>query len=132
MTSEETVTLAREEYYALVERNAELEDRLAAVDADDGVRVPHSVARAITDGEKPAVAFRNYRGITLHELSKRTGLAVGYLSEIERGVKPGSAAALARLAGALGTTIDVLVGETPKRRPYTRRSPANARGGQDE
>ena len=40
--------------------------------------------------------------------SERTGIAVGYLSEIERGRKPGSAAALSRIAAALGATIDVL------------------------
>ena len=132
MTKEDTVTLAREEYEALIERIAELEDRVAAVDADGGVRVPHEVARAIDGGEKPAVAFRIHRGFTLQEMSERTGLAVGYLSEIERGVKPGSAAALARMASALGTTIDVLVGETPKQRPYLRGSPADVTGGQNE
>ncbi len=117
MTKEDTVTLAREEYEALIERIAELEDRVAAVDADGGVRVPHEVARAIDGGEKPAVAFRRHRGFTLKDLSERTGLAVGYLSEIERGVKPGSAAALVRIADALGTTIALLVGEEPKQRP---------------
>ena len=36
---------------------------------------------------------------------------MGYLSEIERGRKPGSTSALARIARALGATIDVLVNE---------------------
>ena len=39
MTSEQTVTLTRRDYDALIERNSRLEDRLAAQDADDGVRV---------------------------------------------------------------------------------------------
>ena len=111
MTSEETIVLTRKEYNALLERNNELEDRLAALDADDGVRVPHEVALAIMDGKRPVLAFRNHQGVTLQELSDKTGLAVSYLSEIERGIKPGSASALARIAGALGTTIDVLVSE---------------------
>ena len=111
MTSEETITLTRKEYDALVERNSELEDRLAAVDADDGVRVPHEVALAIINSKRPMLAFRNHQGVTLQELSVRTGLAVSYLSEIERGRKPGSAAALFRIADALGTTIDILVSE---------------------
>ena len=111
MTSEETIVLTRKEYNALLERNNELEDRLAALDADDGVRVPHEVALAIMDGKRPFLAFRNHQGVTLHELSERTGLAVSYLSEIERGIKPGSASALARIASALGTTIDVLMSE---------------------
>lgn len=109
MTSEETITLTRKEYDALIERNSRLEDMLAAREADDGVRVPHQVALDIMRGKSPVLAFRRHQGITLRELSERTGIASGYLSEIERGLKPGSASALARIAGALGTTIDALV-----------------------
>ena len=86
-------------------------EQLAALDADDGVRVPHEVALAIIDGKRPILAFRNHQGVTLQELSERTGLAVSYLSEIERGIKPGSTSALVPIAAALGTTIDVLVSE---------------------
>jgi DNA-binding XRE family transcriptional regulator len=111
MTSEETVTLTRAEYVALIERNSELEDRLVTVDADDGSRVPHDVAIAIIRGKSPILAFRNHLGLTLRELSDRAGVAPSYISEIERGQKPGSAFALARIAVALGTTIDTLVGE---------------------
>ena len=82
-------------------------EQLAALEADDGVRVPHEVALAIMDGKRPILAFRNYHGLTLQELSERTGLAVSYLSEIERGIKPGSTSALARIANALGTATDV-------------------------
>ena len=111
MTSEETITLTRREYDALIERNSQLEDMLAAQDAAAGVRLPHEVALDIMRGKSPILAFRNHQGITLRELSERTGVAVGYISEVERGLKPGSTSALARIAGALGTTIDVLVNE---------------------
>ena len=111
MTSEETITMTRREYEALIERNSELEDVLAAKEADDGVRVPHEVALDIMRGKSPIQAFRSHQGMTLRELSERTGLASGYISEIERGLKPGSASALASIASALGTTIDVLMNE---------------------
>ena len=111
MTSEETITLPRKDYDAMIERTSQLEDMLAALAADDGARVPHEVALEIMRGKRPILAFRNHQGITLRELSKKTGIAVGYLSEVERGLKPGSTSALARIAGALGTTIDVLVNE---------------------
>ena len=111
MTSEQTVTLTRQEYDALIERNSQLEDMLAAQDADNGVRVPHEVALDIMRGKGPVLAFRRRQGVTLRELSERTGIAAGYISEIERGLKPGSTSALARIASALGTTIDVLVNE---------------------
>ena len=39
----------------------------------------------------------------------RTGIAASYLSEIERGIKPGSTALLSRIADAFGTTLNVLV-----------------------
>ena len=109
MTSEETITLTRTEYDALISRNDELEDRLATLEADDGTRVPHEVALAIIRGQSPILAFRNHRGFTLRELSDKTGIAASYLSEIERGQKNGSASALIRIADALGTTIDALI-----------------------
>ncbi|MDE2837086.1 MAG: helix-turn-helix transcriptional regulator [Chloroflexota bacterium] len=111
MTSGETVTLSRQEYDALVQRNGELEDRLTALEADDGVRIPHEVALAMLNGERPIIAFRKHQGLTLTALSAKAGLAIGYLSDIERGRKAGSASALSRIASALGTTIDVLVNE---------------------
>ena len=109
MTDTDTVTLTRAQYDALLTEKKTLEDRVAALDADDGSRIPHDVALAIMEGKHPIVAFRTHLGVTVRGLAARTGIATGYLSEIERGLKPGSTAALSRIAGALGTTIDVLV-----------------------
>ena len=109
MTETDSVTLTRSEYDALIARTEELEDTLAARMADDGSRIPHEVALAIMDGERPVVAYRRHRRLTLRQLAARTGLAVGYLSEIERGLKPGSTSTLSRIADAVGTTIDTLV-----------------------
>ena len=86
-------------------------DSLAAIDTDDGGRVPHAVALAIINGGSPIAAYRQHLGLTLQALSGKTGLAVSYISEIERGRKAGSMAAMKGIAGALGTTIDVLVME---------------------
>ena len=109
MARTETITLPRSAYDAVVERNEELEDMLAARDSDDGSRIPHEVALAIMNGENPCVAFRKHLGITLRELSRQTGISASYLSEIERGLKSGSAHALSQLAGVFATTIDVLM-----------------------
>ncbi len=111
MAREATVSLTRTTYDALIARNEELEDRLAAIEADDGSRIPHAVALAIMRGERPLAAFRRHRGLTLRGLAERTGIAASYLSEIERGRKPGSAAALARIAAALDTTVDALLSD---------------------
>ena len=109
MSNEETVTLSRADYDALINRNNDLEDRLVAVEADDGSRVPHRVAVAIIRGESPIAAFRAHLGVTLRDLAQKTGISASHLSEIERGRKAGSVTTLACIARAFDTTIDSLV-----------------------
>ena len=98
-------------YGALLKHNSELEDRLAALEAEDGSRVPHEVAVAIIRGQSPILAYRNHIGMTLRDLSECTGIGASYLSEIERGHKPGSASALSSIAAALNTTVDALIND---------------------
>lgn len=109
MAGAETIALTRAEYDALVARNDQLEEKLAALEADDGSRIPHEVALAIMRGQPPIRAFRDHLGLTLRELCQKTGISASHLSEIERGLKPGSASALSRIADALGTTVDLLI-----------------------
>lgn len=85
------------------------EDRLAAAEAAGDARIPHEVGLAIMGGASPIRAFRDHQGLTLRELSERSGVAASYLSEIEHGRKPGSVAALTRVAETLGVSIDALV-----------------------
>ena len=101
--------VSRAEYDAMIERTSELEDRLAAAEAEGDARVPHEVALAVIAGASPVRAFRDHQGLTLRELSGRSDVSLGYLSEIERGRKPGSLAPMTRIAEALGVTIDSLV-----------------------
>ena len=108
MPSAETIALPRADYEALLARNEDLEDALAARAAENDARIPHEVALAMMRGESGVRAFRNFRKITLRGLSKQAGVAPSYLSEIERGAKTGSAAALSRITQALDTTIDAL------------------------
>ena len=113
MARDATVTLTRTAYDALMARNEELEDRLDAIEADDGSRIPHAVALAIMRGQRTLAAHngKRHRSLTLRGLAARTGIAASYLSEIERGRKPGSAAALSRIAATLDTTVDALLSE---------------------
>ncbi len=108
MTNQDTVTISRAEYDALVTHNAELKEHIAALEADDGSRIPHPVALAMIRGDSPLSAFRSHHGFTLRQLAEASGVTASYISEIERGIKPGSMSALARLANALDTTIDAL------------------------
>ncbi len=109
MTNADTITLTRAEYDALVSRNEELEDKLSAMEAEDGSRIPHEVALLVMDGMSPLAAFRKHLGVSLRDLSQKTGISRSYLSEIERGLKPGSMPTLSRIAEELGTNIDTLI-----------------------
>ena len=110
MTSEETVTIPKAEYEALLQRCEDLEGILAAMEAYDGSFIPHDIVLDLLADTQPMLAYRKYRGMTLRQLSEKTGLGASYLSEIERGRKAGSISAWSRIAEALDTTIDVLVG----------------------
>ena len=109
MADEATVHLTQTVYQAMLSHIRDLEDRVAALEADDGSRIPHPVALAIIRGQSPIVAFRTHRGLTLRELARRAGISPSYLSEIERHRKPGSTATLTKIAATLNTTIDTLL-----------------------
>ena len=93
----------------------DLEDRVAALESDDGSRIPHPVALAIIRGDSPIVAFRTHHALTLRALARRAEISPSYLSEIERRRKPSYAATLAKIATALDTTIDTLLTDSDPR-----------------
>ena len=117
----QTVTLAGEEY-AIVPR-AEYDALRAAVDEDamdaaiiqralddpDQELVPFDLVQRMAGGEHPVRVWRGYRGLKAGELAARAGVAASYLSDIERGKKPGSIKALKRIAAALDLTVDDLI-----------------------
>lgn len=115
MPGNATVQLTQTAYRALLSRNEELEDQLAALQSDDGSRIPHPVALAIIHGDSPITAFRAHHALTLRQLARRAGISPSYLCEIERARKPGSTATLAKIAAALATTIDTLLVDTDAR-----------------
>ena len=57
MTDTGVISIPREEYEALIARNEELEDRMAALDADDGSRVPFP-PKASPQGRTPLTPNR--------------------------------------------------------------------------
>ncbi|MBX9699992.1 MAG: helix-turn-helix transcriptional regulator [Acetobacteraceae bacterium] len=116
----ETVTLSRDDFDALVAAAEDAEDRAAlrAHDTDVAARgaeavredcLPMDQAMRILAGESPVRVWRERRGITQSALAETAGVGVSYLSEIESGRKPGSVAALRKLAGALRLALDDLV-----------------------
>jgi len=71
-----------------LQKNSGESDR--SVDQDVGIRIRR---------------LRNVRGLSLAEVSARSGLSAGFLSQIERGISSASIRALARIAEALEAAI---------------------------
>jgi DNA-binding XRE family transcriptional regulator len=124
---EDLVILSRKEFDALTAERDE--------DARDAARADHVLAQLesgdetlLTDAElgqllaakTPMAFWRKHRGLTQQALSKLTGVAQGFLSEIENGGKSGDVQTVARIAKALGVSIDDLVVQpkhAPRKRP---------------
>lgn len=120
MTTVDTVTLPRAEYEALLDRLEDAEDtraleafraRVAAVGFDEATKdfLPSDLAWRLLDGEHPIRIWREHRGLTATSLAKLADIPQSYLSDIETRKKPGSVDAYAKLAGALGVTVDDLI-----------------------
>jgi DNA-binding XRE family transcriptional regulator len=117
--STDTVTLTRAEYEALIERLEDAEDNsfLDGVEARERAigkekaradYLPAELVRRLIDGEHPVRVWRAHRGLSREALAAAAGVAPSYLSEIETRRKPGSFAALAKIAAALRITLDDL------------------------
>ncbi len=109
-TNIDMVTIPRADYESMTTRLENLDDIIAAYEGlASGPALPSEYAmRIIEDGEHPIKVWRDYRGIKQSELSALSGVSGAYISEIERGKKPGSIEAFKALADALDTTIDAL------------------------
>ena len=119
-SGDELVVLSRGEYEALLSDrdNAEEDEGTrriiantdAAIARGDDVALPEAVWSAIEAGESPIKVIRKFRGLTQKDMEHASGLAQGYLSEIENGTKPGGLETMRKIARALGVPIDVLLG----------------------
>ncbi|EYT51651.1 XRE family transcriptional regulator [Leucobacter sp. UCD-THU] len=59
--------------------------------------------------------FRLQKGRTLRQVAGDASVALGYLSEVERGQKEASSEILAAVADALDTPLSVIMGEVSER-----------------
>ena len=116
----EVAILPRKEYEALAAKATEaVEDagtaRLVArarKDVAEGAPlIPMDVAERIAAGEHPIRAVRRWRDMTQMELSYRTTIGQGYISDLESGRRKGTVAALRIIAETLRVPLDMLVTE---------------------
>jgi len=124
MSATDTVTLSRAEYEALLDRLEDAEDenaikrfeaRVAALGWEAATRnaLPAERAWRLLDGAHPLAVWREHRKLSGAKLAALSGVPQSYISEIETGKKPGSLDAMAKLARALGVTIDDLAPVSP-------------------
>jgi DNA-binding XRE family transcriptional regulator len=110
--STDAAPVSRDQYDAVVERLADLEDTVALLQArlqEEGPGIPAEVLRAELDGAHPVTAWREHLGMTARDLAARAGVSATYLSEIETGRKPGSTSAYRAFSSALDLPIGYLV-----------------------
>lgn len=107
--------MPRADYEALIERadqEAEDADDVAIYDARKaelaagGVVLPPEVSAAILRGHSRLKAIRNWRGETQLHLTFKTGIAQGYLSDLESGRRRGTSDTIAKLAQALNVPAE--------------------------
>ena len=118
--ADDTVTLSRAEYEALIKRLEDAEDN-AAIDrletrieqegfaAATADYLPIELVERLVAGEHPVRVWRAHRGLTREVLAGKSGISPSYLTEIETRRKPGSLAAMAKLATALRISLDDIV-----------------------
>lgn len=105
----EMISVPKADYDALLGRLRDLEDLVAAMEAEDDTSLPHAVAVPIMNGVHPVRAWREYRGLSLRALAEKAGLSASYVSEIETGAKTGTVETYKALAEALETPIEALI-----------------------
>jgi len=116
-SGEELVVLSRADYEALLERAAEEEEDafdVAVYDARKaelaacGVVLPAAVSASILRGDSRLKAIRHWREQTQLQLTSKTGIGQGYLSDLETGRRTGTPETLAKLAQALDVPVEWL------------------------
>jgi predicted transcriptional regulator len=111
----DTVTISRAEYEALVEAREDLEDLQAydrvmaniASGADEAV--PLAFVDRLLAGESAVRVYRDLRGLTQSGLAEWSGVNRVQIADIEAGRKSGSVATVRKLADALGVAVDDLI-----------------------
>jgi DNA-binding XRE family transcriptional regulator len=90
---------------------AQMEDAadLAALQKKNAEYLPVGLVERMLAGESAIKIFREWRGMTQHELSQAAGIGKSMLSQIESGKKDPSLTTARRLAEVLNVTLEEIV-----------------------
>lgn len=75
---------------------------------EEELLTPEEVKEALA-AKTPLAFWRKKRGLTQSALAEASGVSQNFLSEIESGQKPGTAATLKKIADALRIKVDDLI-----------------------
>jgi|SRR4029077_14422122 DNA-binding XRE family transcriptional regulator len=112
---DEIVILSRDEYDRLIAAGEDATDAKTARRVIDDIAsgaetvLSESELEEFLEAKTPLAFWRKQRGMTQASLAKATGVAQGFLSEIESGQKPGTPATLKKIAEALNIKVDDLI-----------------------
>lgn len=113
----EVAILPRKEYEALLAKAAEADEdagtarliaRARKEIAAGASLLPKDVVDRLANGDNPVRVLCEWKGMTQMELSFRTNLSQGHISDIESGRRTGTSAALRAIATALKVPLDLL------------------------
>ena len=112
---DDIVILSRDEYDRLIEAREDAADAKTARQVLEEIAsgaetvLSESELEEFLEAKTPLAFWRKKRGMTQANLANATGVAQGFLSEIESGQKPGTPATLKKIAEALNVKIDDLI-----------------------
>jgi hypothetical protein len=71
--------------------------------------IPQEVVDRIAGGENALSVLRKWRGKTQLHISLKTNIGQGYISDLEKGRRKGTSAALKKIADVLKVPLDLIV-----------------------
>ena len=113
----EVAILPRKEYEALAAKAAEADEDIGSARLVASARkeiaagtplIPKMFVDRIANGGNPLRVLREWRDMTQLELSFKTDIGQGYISDLEVGRRKGTAAVLKKIATALNVPLDLL------------------------
>ena len=114
-SGDDMAILSRKDYEELLERLAEFEEDEGDVALYDARKaelnpaLPDEVSQRLLKGESLLKAIRHWRDITQMQVEFKTGIAQGYLSDLESGRRKGTEETLGKLASLYNIPSEWLI-----------------------
>jgi ribosome-binding protein aMBF1 (putative translation factor) len=114
----EVAILPRKDYEALAAKAQEVDEDIGTARLVARARkeiaaglplIPKEIVNRIIAGENALRVLREWRGKTQLDISHKTNIGQGYISDLESGRRKGTTAALKKIADALKVPLDVIV-----------------------